>query len=202
MKVVVVGATGTIGAAVADLFREKGHEVIGASRSSKPAINIDKPDTIDAFFDEVGPVDAVICAAGHANFGALTELSSDAIARGLNSKLLGQVNLVRQGINRVNPKGIFVITGGMLAYSPWPKTSAVAMINAGLEGFARAAALDLPDEKRVLIVHPPLLRETAEKMGTDADPWPNAREVAKAYDQAVESEDNGVPVFVKNYEPE
>ena len=89
----------------------------------------------------------------------------------------------------------------MLAYTPWPNTSPVAMLNAGLEGFVRAAALEMKDDRRVVIVHPPLVRETAAKWGQDETPWPHATVVADAYKRALEGEMNGEPVFVDGYGP-
>lgn len=200
MKVAVVGATGTIGEAVSNLLVEQGHEVIKSSRNVEPKINIDKPESIDDFYNKVVKLDAVICAAGIANFGALQELSDQQIQRGIQSKLMGQVNLVRKGINNLNDGGVFILTSGMLASKPWPNTSAVAMVNAGLEGFTRAAALDLPDDKRICVVSPPLISETAKKMGRDTDPWPEADKVAKAYLEALTGDQNGVVVYVSGYE--
>lgn len=50
---------------------------------------------------------------------------------------------MRKGLSNLWAGGVIIITGGMLAYSPSPQTSLVAKVNAGLEGFAKAAALDL-----------------------------------------------------------
>ncbi|RDC61940.1 short chain dehydrogenase [Adhaeribacter pallidiroseus] len=201
MKIVVLGATGTIGKAVAQLFREKGHEVIAASRSSTPAVDIANPASIPAFFEQVGEVDAIVSAAGSAAFVALPDLTEEQIQLSLTSKLMGQINMVRHGLPKLRPKGVAVITGGFLAYAPAPKTSMIAMVNAGLEGFTKAAALDLTDGRRVVIVHPPWVAETAEQLGMDPTPWPNAAKTAEAYLAAVESSQNGVPVFVEGYAP-
>lgn len=200
MKIAVVGATGTIGEAVSNLLKEEGHEVIASSRNTEPTVNIDNPGSIDAFYNKIGRIDAVICAAGIANFGALQDLTDQQIQRGIQSKLMGQVNLVRKGLDYLNKGGTFVLTSGMLSTQPWPKTSAVAMVNAGLEGFTRAAALDLDDDKRICIVSPPLIRETAARMGRDTKPWPEASKVAEAYLKAVTGDINGEVVYVEGYE--
>lgn len=200
MKIVVIGATGTIGKAVSELLKKEGHDVVDASRHTDPSINIDNPESIDAFYNKVGKVDAVICAAGNAGFGAIQNLSNKQINMGIQSKLMGQVNLVRKGLVNLNRDGVFVLTSGMLSAKPWPNTSAVAMVNAGLEGFTRAAALDLPDDKRICIVSPPLIRETAQRMGQDTQPWPDAETVAHAYLNAVTGDANGEVVYVEGYE--
>lgn len=201
MKVVVVGSSGTIGKAVTQLLKDKGHEVVEVSRSTKPGINIMDSSSIENFYSSLGEVDAIICAAGDAAAAPLDKLTSEQIQLSINSKLLGQVNMVRKGLSNVRPNGVFVITGGMLAYTPWPQTSIVTTVNAGLEGFAKAAALDLTDGRRIVIVHPPWIAETAAKLGMDATPWPNAAKAAEAYLEALEGNMNGKPVFVEGYKP-
>lgn len=200
MKIVLVGATGTIGKAVRSLLEANDHKVITASRNTEPKINIDNPESIDAFYEKINDVDAIICAAGNAGFGALQDITDRQLELGIKSKLLGQVNLVRKGLNKLNKGGTFVLTSGMLATKPWPKTSAVAMVNAALEGFSRAAALDLDDDKQICIISPPLIRETAEKMGRDKEPWPDADKVAETYLKALSGEYNGEVVYVEGYE--
>ncbi len=200
MKIAVVGATGTIGKAVSNLLEEEGHEVIRSSRKIEPSVNIDKPESIDEYYSTIGSVDAVICAAGNASFGPLQEMTEKKLNIGIKSKLMGQVNLVRKGVEYLSGNAVFVLTSGMLSAKPWPNTSAVAMVNAGLEGFTRAAALDLEEGKRVCIVSPPLINETAKQMGRDPEPWPGASVVAKTYLDAVSGDANGEVIFVDGYE--
>jgi NAD(P)-dependent dehydrogenase (short-subunit alcohol dehydrogenase family) len=201
MKALVVGSNGTIGKAVVELLEEKGIEVIGASRSTNPSLDITDSSDIEAFFEKAGEVDAIISAAGDAAFSFLDKVTDDDIQLSINSKLLGQVNLVRKGMNNLRPGGVFVITGGILAYSPMPQTSIIAMVNAGLEGFARAVAIELTEGRRIVVVHPSWVAETAAKIGMDPAPWPDAKKTATAYLEAIEGTDNGEPVFVDGYEP-
>ena len=201
MKVLVVGASGTIGKAVVRLFKDKGHDVIEASRSTNPAVNFTRPESLIEFYDRIDNVDAIVTTAGDAAFVSLDKLNEEQITLSLQSKLMGQVNVVRKGLSKLNPGGVFVITGGMLAYSPWPQTSMITMVNLGLEGFVKGAALDLSEGRRLVIVHPPWVAETAAALGMDATPWPNAAKVATAYLGAITGNQNGVPVFVAGYEP-
>src|SRR5918993_4074772 len=126
MKVVVIGATGTIGKAVSDLLIQKGHEVIAGSRSSNPKIDITEPMEIERFFKEVGEVDAIVSAAGSAAFVALDKIEGEDIQLSLHSKLMGQINAVRKGLKNLRPNGVAVITGGILAYNPMPQTAMIA----------------------------------------------------------------------------
>ena len=201
MKILIIGATGTIGKEVTKLSKERGDTVITASRKGDPSINIDDPASLDDYFSNAPALDAIICVAGNASFGKFIDMTDDQIKLGINSKLLGQVNLVKKGLEKLNPGGVIILTGGILAYTPWPETSNIAMVNAGLEGFVKAAALELDNEKRLVIVHPPLVRETADAMGMDSAPWPSASTVAKTYISSIENLSNGSTVFVEGYNP-
>lgn len=201
MKVLVVGASGTIGNKIKHLLEDKGHEVIAVSRSTEPSVDITEPSSIEKFYDSLGEVDAIICVAGDATFTSLEKLSDDDVRLSVNSKLSGQVNMVRKGLSNLRGNGVFVITGGTLAYTPWPQASMISMVNSGLEGFVKGAALDLKNGCRIVIVHPPLVSETAAKLGMDTSPWPSADEVAKAYLEAIEGNITGKPLFVEGYEP-
>lgn len=202
MKALVVGSNGTIGKAVVELLKEKGIEVIGASRSGSPALDITNNSNIETFYKNLGEVDAIVCAAGDAAFSFLNKVTDADIQLSVNSKLLGQVNLVRKGLNNLRPGGVFVLTGGILAYSPIPQTSLISMVNIGLEGFARALALELTEGRRIVVVHPPWIAETAAKIGMDPAPWPDAAKTAETYLKAIEGTKNGEPVFVEGYVPD
>ena len=201
MKAVVIGATGTIGKGIVQELQRKGYDIIHGSRNSELSIDIDNPESVDSFFSQIGKVDAVICAAGNAAFASIGELSEDKIQASLNSKFAGQIRVARNAINNLNDNGAVILTGGMFAYAPWPSTSIISAVNKGLEGFALGATVELEHGKRVMVAHPPLLSESAEKMGMDATPWPNTSVVAKSYSKALESGKSADVFYVDGYEP-
>jgi NAD(P)-dependent dehydrogenase (short-subunit alcohol dehydrogenase family) len=203
MKVVVIGSTGLIGKAVFALLTHKGHETVQVSRTTQPGVDLDDLTSINSFYKALGEVDAIICVAGRRadGNGSLAELSDEAIESAVRGKLVGQVNLVRQGLSNVRPDGVFILTGGMSAYAPVPKMSASAMVDTGLEGFVRHAALDLQGGRRIVIVHPPPVREAVIQIGMDGAPFPNAATVAETYLIALESKITGQPIFVEGYRP-
>lgn len=196
-KSVVVGATGTIGSAVVRLLKENGNDVQAVSRTSEHKMDIENPQSIKKFFSEIAPLDTIICAAGNASFGAFSKLTDEQINLGLTSKLMGQVNICRSGLKALRPNGTIILTGGILAHQPWPETTNIAMVNAALEGFVKALALELTEGRRVLVVHPPLVKETARAMGMDDTQSPTASEVAQAYLEGLENNKTGVAVYVK-----
>jgi NAD(P)-dependent dehydrogenase (short-subunit alcohol dehydrogenase family) len=195
MRIIVVGATGTIGRAVVSALAGKGHDVVGVSSKSTPiAVDISDPRSIAAFYTRVGKVDAVISAAGSARFKPFAELADEDFAFSLRNKLMGQVNLVRFGLAHVNDGGSFTLTSGVLARTPMPGSGAISLVNAGLEGFTRAAALEAPRRIRVNIVSPPWVTETLAKFGMDTSIGLPAETVARAYVESVTGTQTGAVI--------
>jgi NAD(P)-dependent dehydrogenase (short-subunit alcohol dehydrogenase family) len=183
MRILVVGATGTIGReVVAALSKE--HDVVSASRRSPVSCDIEDPGSIEAMYARVGTLDAVISATGSARFKPLAELTDEDFAFSIRSKLMGQVNLVRLGLARVRDSGSITITTGVLARKPMRGSAAVSLVNAALEGFVRAAALEAPRGIRVNAVSPPWVKETLEALGMKGIEGLSSAVVARAYVKA------------------
>ena len=191
MKVIVIGATGTIGRAIVHAIGNR-HEVIPVSHS-KSAIKVDIADraSITKIFGTTGRVDAVICAAGLAKFGPMTSLSDEDFALGLNSKLMGQVNLVRSGTEYINDNGSITLTSGILSRRPMKGSSAISLVNSALEGFGRAAALEIPRGVRINIVSPNWVVDTLKAFNMDPSIGTPVEVVAQAYVRALEGNMNG-----------
>lgn len=190
MRILIVGATGTIGAPlVAALAR---HDLILASHRRAPEqVDISDPNSIHALYRRIGRVDAVVSAAGDAKFAPLQQLTDDDFAFSLRNKLMGQVNLVRFGIDSVSDGGSFTLTSGVLAQQPMKGSAAISLVNAGIEGFVRAAALELPRRQRVNVVSPPWVSETLTAMGQDPAGGLPAADVARAYVRSIEGSETG-----------
>jgi len=191
MKVIVIGATGTIGRAIVHAIGNR-HEVIPVSHS-KSAIKVDIADkaSITKMFGTTGRVDAVICAAGLAKLGPMTSLSDEDFALGLNSKLMGQVNLVRSGTEYINDNGSITLTSGILSRRPMKGSSAISLVNSALEGFGRAAALEMPRGVRINIVSPNWVVDTLKAFNMDPSIGTPVEVVAQAYVRALEGNMNG-----------
>lgn len=189
MKILVIGATGTIGSAVVKALGDK-HDVIPASRHSDVSVDLSSPDSIASMYKSLPKLDAVISTSGDAKFGPLDDLSDEDFTLGLNNKLMGQVNLVRLGRDYLNDGGSFTLTSGILAIHPHAASVMLTMINSGVEGFVRSAAIGLSGRQRLNAVSPPMVKETAEKLGWGRDGVP-AAEVALGYVKAVEGVMNG-----------
>ena len=186
MKLLLVGATGTIGKAVAAALAQR-HEVVAVSRHTSPlALDITSAESIRDVFANVGALDGVVCASGAARFKPLAQLADDDFSFSLQNKLMGQVNLVRAALQQVKDGGAIVVTSGILSRSPMPGSAAISLVNAGLEGFVRGAALEAPRGIRVNTVSPPWVSETLTQLGMDPKGGLPAAVVAQAYVRAVE----------------
>jgi len=190
MKIIVIGATGTIGSEVVKALSKR-HEVIGVHRKSSPAVDIETPATIDALLSNVKDVDAIVCCAGSGAFKPLLELTDEDIAYSLSSKLVGQVAVIRHAVKYLRDGGSVTVTSGTLAQNPMPGGAAISMINSGLEGFVRGAALDAPRGIRVNVVSPPWLTETLIMFKMDPTHGMPAVDSAKAYVASVEGKQTG-----------
>lgn len=192
MRILVVGATGTIGGAVSHALEKRDHEVLRVGSSAgKLQVDISVPASIDALYDAVGSVDAVVCAAGVAAFGALEQLTDEDFQSSIANKLMGQVGLVRRGVHAVPEGGSFTLTSGGLSQDPGPGTVAVSMVGAGVEAFVRAAALDLEGRYRVNVVSPGWVAESRVKAGLEPMPGIWAEDLAEFYVDLVEGDQTG-----------
>jgi NAD(P)-dependent dehydrogenase (short-subunit alcohol dehydrogenase family) len=78
-----------------------------------------------------------------------------------------------------------------------PGSSAISMVNAGLKGFVRAAALELKRGIRVNVVSPIWVKETLVAMGRDSATGMPAAQVARSYVASVEGTMSGAVLDVR-----
>ncbi|MEC0256504.1 short chain dehydrogenase [Paenibacillus lautus] len=197
MKIIIVGASGTIGQAVAKELGKK-HEIIRAGRNGMDVtVDITSMESIKNMYKHVGKVDAVISATGGAHFASITELTPELNEIGIESKLKGQINLVLLGMNYVNDSGSFTLTTGIMMDDPIPLGASAAMANGGVKAFVKSASIEMPRGIRINSVSPNVLQESLGKYG---DFFPGfeavpASRVVLAFKKSVEGAQTG-----QNYE--
>ena len=197
MKIIVVGATGTIGKSVVAALSGR-HEIVEVAHSSgEVRVDLADPGSIKQMFGTVGEFDALVSAAGAARFGPLEDLSDGDFRIGLENKLMGQVNLVRFGCDLIRDKGSFTLTSGVLSHEPTVGSASISMVNAAIEAFVRAAALELPRGIRINAVSPIWVKETLTAMGRDSTVGLSAEETAIAYVESLENQYNGEVLDVR-----
>jgi len=163
MKILIIGGEGTIGKKVSSHFLKK-HEVLIAGRNSGDiVVDIVNSQSIEAMFESIGNVDAVVCIAGDAKWAAFDSMTEEDFYLGLKSKLMGQVNLVRIGQKYLNAGGSFTLSTGILADHPVELTSSPAMVNGGIHSFVKAVSLEMQNGIRINVVSSGLVEDAVEK---------------------------------------
>jgi NAD(P)-dependent dehydrogenase (short-subunit alcohol dehydrogenase family) len=169
------------------------HEVVAASRSGEHFVDLTNPASIAGLFTAVGPVDAVACTAGKTPYGALTDLTSDQWLAGVRDKLLGQVELVRLGMEHVTDGGSFTLVSGILSEQPVPTSPIASTVDGGVDAFVRSAAIELPRGQRINAVSATVFAEAWDAYGPmfpGATPIPVA-DAAAAYVASIEGSGTG-----------
>ncbi|WP_339777897.1 short chain dehydrogenase [uncultured Thalassospira sp.] len=193
MRILLVGASGTIGKAVA---RELGtrHDIITAGRTSGDVVmDLCDSSSIRAAFEKLGTLDAVIATTGKVHFGDFADMDDEKYRIGIDDKLMGQVNLVLIGRDYVADPASFTLTTGILAKDPIRYGSSASMVNGALESFVRASAIEMKPGLRINAVSPGVIREAMEGYGPffrGHDPVPAAR-AALGYAKSVEGLQTG-----------
>ncbi len=93
---------------------------------------------------------------------------------------MGQVNVVRFGAKHVRPGGAITLTSGLAAQFPAPGAAILTTVNAAVEAFVRAAAVE-PIPARINAVSPGWVAETLAAMRRDPAGGTPAAEVAQVY---------------------
>jgi NAD(P)-dependent dehydrogenase (short-subunit alcohol dehydrogenase family) len=192
-KVVVIGATGTLGRAVVAELKAR-HEVIevGATRGAYQ-VDSTNPASIEKLFAQTGKVDAIVTTIGKVHFGPLPDMTVDQFWVGLRDKLMGQINVVLLAQQYLNDGGSFTLTSGILADEPIREGASATSVNLALEGFVRGAAIELPRGIRINLVSPTVLEESMEAYAPyfrGFEPVSAAR-AALAYSRSVEGAQTG-----------
>jgi NAD(P)-dependent dehydrogenase (short-subunit alcohol dehydrogenase family) len=188
VKILIVGASGTIGKFVAAALSER-HEIVKAgSKSGDVQVDIKEAGSIRKMFDKVGKIDAVIATAGKVHFGEFAKMTEAEIAIGIKDKLMGQVNLVLIGRDFVKDGGSFTLTSGVLSHDPIRLGVGASLVNGALDCFVRAAAIEMPRGIRINSISPGVLEESLPSYGPyflGHEAVPGSR-VANAYVKSVE----------------
>lgn len=193
MKILIIGGKGTIGKKVSDHFSKKHELIIGGRNSGDIIVDIADSKSIEAMFNSIGKVDAVVCIAGEAKWAAFDSMTEEDFYIGLRSKLMGQVNLVRIGKNYVNEGGSFTLSTGILADHPVELTTSAAMVNGGIHSFVKAVSLELKKGIRVNVVSSGLVEDAVDKYEAyfpGHNPIP-MRKVINGYVKSVEGKETG-----------
>lgn len=168
MKVLITGASGSIGRAIKAMLEEEGHTVIGTARKPSATtpnmLPLDVTDAVsvascvDVSVRQLGQIDVLINNAGFDLYGGLEETSFDAFFEQLDTNFLGTVRMTQAVLPLMRAQGggrVINISslGGQIGL---PMNSAYAASKFAIEGFSESLRLELlPARIFVSLVEPP-----------------------------------------------
>lgn len=162
MKIIIVGGTGTMGKYLTETFGAE-HEIItAASKGGDVLTDITSTESIENMFKKAGPFDALISTAGPTFVGPWNKLNDAHFRHGVEGKMMGQINLVLIGQHYINPKGSFTLITGALTNEPQINFANASAANGAVEGFVRAAAIELKDGIRINAVSPTVIENSPQ----------------------------------------
>jgi NAD(P)-dependent dehydrogenase (short-subunit alcohol dehydrogenase family) len=161
-KIIIVGATGTMGKHLSSVL-EKEHEVIkAASEGGDIQVDITSTESIENMYKQVGAFDALICTAGPTYVGPWKKMTDTEFRKGIEGKLMGQINLVLIGQHYINAKGSFSLITGALTHDPQVNFANASAANGAVEAFVRAAAIELENGIRINAVSPTVIENSPQ----------------------------------------
>lgn len=197
--VILIGAQGKMGqAALSGLGK---HKVITASRSGEGCdfqVDITSRESIERLYQNVGSFDAVVNTAGYCEYAPFGEMSDEQWQTTIQSKLMGQINLVNIGLNYINQGGSFTLISGILNIKPIPLAIADATTSGAIDTFVQCVAHELPRGIRINVVNPTVLEEAWDVYGEmmpGFQPVPGAL-VGKAFERFVDGFISGQVLYV------
>lgn len=197
--VILIGAQGKMGkAAMSGLGK---HKVITASRSGDGCdyqVDITNKQSIEELFQKVGSFDAVVNTVGYCEYADFTDMTDEQWNTTIQSKMLGQINLVNVGINYINRGGSFTLISGILNIKPIPMAIADATTSGAIDTFVQCVAHELPHGIRINVVNPTVLEEAWDVYGEmmpGFQPVPGSL-VGKAFERSVDGFITGQVLYV------
>ncbi len=162
MKIIIVGGSGTMGQHLTKAFRQEHEVVTAATKGCDLEVDITSTDSIEKMYERAGAFDALISTAGPTFVGPWKKLTDQTFRKGVEGKMMGQINLVLIGQHYINPKGSFTLITGALTHEPQFNFANASAANGAVEGFVRAAAIELENGIRINAVSPTVIENSPQ----------------------------------------
>lgn len=198
-KVIVIGASGKIGAAALSGLGH--HDIVTASRSGNGCdhqVDIGDEESIRDLFKQVGSFDAVVNTVGVCEYADFAEMTEQQWMTTVLSKMMGQINLVRIGQEMINDGGSFSLISGILSSKAIPMAIADATTSGAIDTFVKCVAYEMQRGIRVNAINPTVIAEAWDVYGemmSGFQPVPGAL-VGKAFARSVDGFISGEVIIV------
>jgi len=180
-NVVIIGGTTGIGRELASHYAGLGHSVVltgrDAERAEKAAAEIggavrgialdltEPHGLVDALAD-VGQVDRLALVAIHRDQNNVKEYDVTRAVDLVTLKLVGYTTVVHALLDRFTPNSSVLLFGGMAKDRPYPGSTNVSIVNAGVLGMVRTLVSELAPV-RVNSIHPGAVGDSPYWSGAD-----------------------------------
>jgi NAD(P)-dependent dehydrogenase (short-subunit alcohol dehydrogenase family) len=162
MKIIIVGATGTMGQHLTTAFEKENEIIRVASKGGDIQADITSTDSIENMYKQAGAFDALISTAGPTYVGPWAKMTDTEFRKGVEGKMMGQINLVLIGQHYINLKGSFTLITGALSEEPQKNFANASASNGAVEGFVRSAAIELENGIRINAVSPTVIEDSPQ----------------------------------------
>ena len=172
--VVVIGGTSGIGKEVARHYAERGRPVVISGRDPGRAaaaareigrtvewvaVDLTRPDDVPARLSSLGPVGGLVVAAIDRDRNTVREYDAQRAVTLVTLKLVGYTAVVHALHPRLTAESAIVIFGGLAKERPYPGSTTITTINAGVSGLVRTLAIELAPV-RVNAIHPGIVADS------------------------------------------
>ena len=145
---VVTGASSGIGAAVAAALSDDGYDVVGLDlNSSQYAVDVSDASAVAAVIGRLGPVDAVVSAAGHYESIPIADITVDQLHRMLRVHLGGLRNVTKAVLPSMVERrtGAIVAITSELAIGGGDADAHYAAAKGAIIGLVRSLAVEVAE---------------------------------------------------------
>ena len=157
----ITGASAGLGKATAQLFQQKGWNVIATMRNPEKettlnqlenvtllpldVTNLEQINSTVAKAISLHPIDVVFNNAGYGLMGALEAFTDEQILRQINTNLLGVIRVTHAFIPHLREKksGLFISTTSMGGFLGFPLHSIYHATKFGIEGWSESMSFEL-----------------------------------------------------------
>ncbi|TWF47539.1 SDR family oxidoreductase [Neorhizobium alkalisoli] len=169
---------------------DKANETLG-NRAVTASLDAGDADSAKNAYASMGSIDHLVTTAAALTYAPIADIALEDVQQMLAGKFWGPFFAARFAGATIREGGSITFFSGLAAYRPGPGTAVVAAVNAGLEGLAKALAVELAP-LRVNVLSPGVV----ETPGWDFMPEADRRAFFEGQTKSLPSRYVGTPADV------